>query len=928
MLAENSHCHPLAILAGSFLLQFGTLCGSSLAAAADVDLSFDAGFFPGVSVIPVRAVAVQPDGKVIIAGTGIVRLNADGSKDSSFARPIDPNAPVGLIHDIALQSDGKVLVAHDYGLDRLNADGTWDTSFLRTITLDDNLFTERVHAVAVQRNGRILIGGGFTVVNGARRHSIARLGLDGSLDSSFIPETVDGSFSVALRIVLQPDGKILVGGQALTSRNDSVARLNPDGSLDANFFAVRPNEFVSSLALQSDGKVLIGGIFTSINGSFLGYARLHADGSPDNGFEPGMGAEALAVQADGKVLVVGDSLQTGGSIVKGIARLHLDGRLDNTFLPDLNPNRSLSTITLQPDGKMLISGQDVTGNLPPDYNLITRLTSDGRRDGAFVAGKYRGGFANWMMPQADGKVLVGGGFPFIDGTNDAVVASLNADGSLDRILSTNEGLAHAALQPDGKWLANDGSARFNADLSVDGGFQAPVTDFQIYKAVAQPDGRVLIGGNFRTVNGTNGHGIARLNVDGSLDSAFIAEIASAGASIHSILAQADGKILVGGEFSSVDQAVRYGLVRLNADGSLDNTFNHVTATDGLMVDVLDIVPQRDGKLLITGFFFYVHGARRDYIARLNANGGLDSTFDAGSFTGDPEPDLPHVRSAGAITLQSDGKLLVLGSYYLGNDESIQGLFRLNSNGRIDASFDPRLEFPFDVRSVAVQLDGRVLISGGFLAINGVTRPYLARLLGDSNGPMNNPPMVSLSNPPSDSYFVAPANVAITANASDSDGSVARVDFYGGSVLIGSATAEPFEITWNNVPDGAYSISAIATDNDGGTGASALVNINVTAPTPPTAPSGLSATASSSGRIKINWKDNSADEFGFKVERSTKGKPFKQIAVTNQNISTFADKGLAAGQKYTYRVRAYHSSGESAYSSTATARTRKRGIKWF
>jgi uncharacterized delta-60 repeat protein len=521
---------------------------------------------------------------------------------------------------------------------------------------------------------------------------------------------------------------------------------------------------------------------------------------------------------------------------------------------------------------------------------------------------------------------VGGGFPFIDGTNHAAVASLNADGSLDSILSTDTRLAQAALQSDGRWLANDGSARFNADLSVDGSFQAPLTDSQIYKAVAQPDGRVLIGGNFGTVNGTNCNGIARLNVDGSLDSTFVAEIASAGVNIHSILLQADGKILVGGELSSVDQSVRYGLVRLNVDGSLDHTFKHLAATDGSMVDVLAVVPQRDGKLLITGLFFHVHGARRDYIARLNADGSLDSTFDAGSFTGDPEPDLPHVRSAGSITLQSDGKLLVVGSYYLGNEEFIQGLFRLQGNGRIDASFDPRLEFPFDIRSVAVQSDGKVLISGGFLAVNGVARPYLARLLGDSSGSTNIPPTVSISNPPADSHFVAPANIAITATASDSDGSITRVDFYGEGVLIGSATSEPFEITWNNLPVGAYSVSAIATDDEGGIGASAMVTVSVIAPTLPIAPSALSAAAASRSRINLHWKDNSGDELGFKIERSTKGKPFKQVAITSQNVSTFADKNLAAGRKYTYRVRAYHSSGESDYSSTATAKTRKRGFR--
>jgi hypothetical protein len=236
--------------------------------------------------------------------------------------------------------------------------------------------------------------------------------------------------------------------------------------------------------------------------------------------------------------------------------------------------------------------------------------------------------------------------------------------------------------------------------------------------------------------------------------------------------------------------------------------------------------------------------------------------------------------------------------------------------------------PWNRKSLGLGPDGSVYVTGASDQDPSTEQQYQFAVVRYGE-PVNIPPTVSISSPPSGSSFVSPANVAITANASDSDGSIDRVDFYSGDVLLGSTAAEPFEITWNNVPAGTYSIGAIATDNVGETATSAVVNISVTEALPPTAPFGLSATAISHSRITLSWTDNSGDELGFKIERSTKSKPFKQIAITGPNATTYADKGLSAGQKYTYRVRAYSSSGDSRYSNTANAKTKgKRVFSWF
>jgi uncharacterized delta-60 repeat protein len=542
----------------------------------------------------------------------------------------------------------------------------------------------------------------------------------------------------------------------------------------------------------------------------------------DNGFNPGTGVKAFAAQVDGKVLLGGDSLTIGGNNLKGLAPVDSNGTLDSTFFAELSPHPSISTITLQVDGQVLISGPDVTGNARPDYNLLTRLAADGRRDSTFVAGAYRGGWANWMMAQPNGKLIIGGRFPFLDGTNDASVARLNNDGSLDAVLSTNRGMEHAVPQPDGKWLVPEASASFNADYGVDNSFIPPVVDNQVLSSAAQADGRVLIGGNFSTVNGVNRSGIARLNADGTVDAAFAPEISSSGNSIYSVRAQPHGKILIGGEFFSAEQAHYYGLARLTADGSLDSSFNHIFAENGSPVPVGNIVLRPDGKILITGNFFYVHGARRDYIARLDADGSLDNTFDAGSYSDDPAAQ--YVRGASSITLHPDGSLFVLGDYYLGDDQYLQGAYHLNANGSVDANFNPSGGLPFDVRSVAVPPMAKCSSVAASLRSMVWPAPIwpgsTAILLGMMRRPWPSPARLM-------GRRLWPPQRSVQVTASDSDGDIARVDVYSGDTLIGSANSEPFEFTWNEVAPGNYTLMVVATDNLGATTPSAPFNISVT-----------------------------------------------------------------------------------------------------
>ncbi|HEV8335703.1 MAG TPA: hypothetical protein VGR67_04725 [Candidatus Polarisedimenticolia bacterium] len=719
-----------------------------------MDLSFDPG--SGVNG-PVFVVFVQPDGKALIGGRmtmvrgvkcqDIARLNADGSGDSSFTLG-DLNTGISQVVAIAKQSDGKVLVGHGNGLSRLNPDGHPDRGFIAPTLLTDGLFPASVNWLAVLPDDRILIAGGFFSVNGALRPGIARLHADGSLDSTFDPGSgLNGEDAGVYCGAVQRDGKVLIGGYFLgfngTVRSN-IARLNADGSLD-HAFGGALDDSMWSIAIQPDDKVLIGGWFTTVNGeSRSGIARLNADGSLDRSFDPGGTASiySVALQSDGKVLIGGGFLASDGT-KRYLARLNADGSLDGSFDPDQSRYYpGVASLAVQPDGKVLVSRSKYFGD-EPDYYLLTRLNVNGSLDSTFTAGGGIQRGVDKLIALSEGKVLIAGGFSFVDGISRGGIARLNADGSLDHSFVPDPGIRSVTTmerQPDGTLLvggyggtAGAGIARLDADGSLDKSFDpgTGLNENGFVRVIAiESDGKVLIGGEFDTVNGTYRHGMARLNSDGSLDASFNLHRAHTGGSIESIVAQPDGKVLVGGYFGIEGEANYHLIARLQADGSLDRSFTF--ALDGQVVYFVLLQP--DGKLLIAGRFWAVdepidRGFR--LIARLNADGSLDGTFNAAHGTG----NIGGLATPPTLALQPDGKVVAPGDYFLGkdgNDLSYQGVIRLHPDGDLDRSFIPRFDPPWSgTSSVALESDGGVLVCGDIFVFHGVLRPYMARLHGDA-----------------------------------------------------------------------------------------------------------------------------------------------------------------------------------------------------
>jgi uncharacterized delta-60 repeat protein len=336
-------------------------------------------------------------------------------------------------------------------------------------------------------------------------------------------------------------------------------------------------------------------------------------------------------------------------------------------------------------------------------------------------------YSNIIQP--DGKIICGGAFTSFNGVARNRVARLNADGTLDASFNPATGfngiVYSLSLQPDGKiicggaftsfnGIARNSIARLNADGSLDASFN-PATGFNIglyifgvKSMVLQPDGKIICGGDFTSFNGVNRNRIARLNTDGTLDTSFnpgtgFMDGVSQYVCVFAIVLQPDGKIICGGEFSSFNGVNKNGMVRLNTSGSLDATF-----TDNGLPAIMSMTLRPNGKII----------AGADGALGINSNGTIDFSFNMATTPG---------GILWSIALQPDGKIIFGGDFTSCNGANRNRIARLNADGTLDASFDPGIGFNGIDYSLSLQSNGKLICGGDFTSFNGVARNRIARL---------------------------------------------------------------------------------------------------------------------------------------------------------------------------------------------------------
>ncbi len=585
----------------------------------------------------------------------------------------------------------------------------------------------QVYVVKTQPDGKILIGGRFTEVQGFAASGLARLNADGTVDrtfkapdlTSYNPNNGTSFFGGEIyAIAVQSDGKIVVGGNIfigifgqIGARN-GIKRLNADGSNDSSFFIelMTPGSEVSDIKLQPDGKILLGGGFAlGPSNSTRNLARLNSDGTNDTTFSADTSntqIKELDIQSDGKIIAGGYS-GTISTPSARVYRFYTDGTKDLSFASIESGNGTLEALKIQADGKIVFAGNFTTfGGV--NKGRISRLNSDGTLDENFnLNGVGANATVNDIAIRADGKLTIGGNFSSFNGVAIQRIARLNADGALDITFSNSGTVTDTAvndleLLPDNRILAGLNTStlvnpllRFSADGAFDSSYVIRANRGGIARRVLQQsDGKILIGGEFRYANGTERRSLVRFNADGTLDSAFVPYFSNQSPLpiINALALQPDGKILVGTSNGIV-------LQRLNTDGSQDTTFNASMPSSS---NVFDILVQADGKILVGGLMTYVQPT----FARFNSDGTRDTSFN-------PAQPNSYVTK---ILIQPDGKIVVGGVFsQIGDIAFRKGVARYNVDGVLDSSFIPpnTTTSPIDMD---IQSDGKIVIVG-----NGVRR---------------------------------------------------------------------------------------------------------------------------------------------------------------------------------------------------------------
>ncbi len=549
--------------------------------------------------------------------------------------------------------------------------------------------------------------------------------------------------SLSGSMIVQPDGKILIWGGFRVVNGVAVnrlIRLNTDGSIDGSFNCLECNQFfMSNALLQPDGKIIVAGAMLVGSFSKSKTFRVNSDGSLDNSFSvlfsettqaTNYGTVLFSLQSDGKIFI-GQTTQSGGFTGLTTYRLNSNGSIDTGFTSFFTNTRLgrgfVSGITQLPDGKIYVYGATSFGS-------FTRLNENGTEDTTYEkAGFTNDGFqippsVSSIVIQADGKVVIAGIFATVNGINKRNFARLNANGSLDLTFTELPDSLGAPVRqyPDGKLLVLrrydiPAGLSLPVKLTADGAIDTPALNFPanlvtVINFELTVGNKIYIYGVFNE-NGRLLYKLARLNADGSLDASFNVSIGSSGI-INGLTIQSDGKVVMLGDFERVNGVVKSNIARVNADGSLDNGFD---GGSGFDTPPKDVAADSTGKLLVFGSFNSYNGASRPFLARLLSNGTLDTAFN---------PTINN--SINDLVIQPDGKILIGGTFTTVNGQTVKGIARLNPDGSFDSSFNPVFGTVSGINSIFVQTDGKIMVGGSFTGVGGFNRQNLVRLNADGS----------------------------------------------------------------------------------------------------------------------------------------------------------------------------------------------------
>lgn len=735
----------------------------------------------------VADVAQMPNGQYVVAGnfirvngqagTGLARFDASGTTDQTFRQNL--SGATVKVEKVYPMANGQLLVQGNYTagtvqrlyLFRLNADGTLDATF--NLALPGAGMYPNVTQAIVQPDGRILVMGlylsGYSV-----SFELLRVMSDGSRDTSFSATLND--FSQDQLMALQTDGKIVLGGslsEANGIRYPFFARLNSNGSTDTSYHqAAYTNArlYINSIALDANNSLLVGGLgINVVNGQATPLFRMLSTGAFDPGFTCpasllGRDCDLVSVQHNGQISVLMNTYSSvtnlSYSFNSQLFRLQSSGAVDAAFQPGTGPDYLLAGVRGLASGNLFTWGY--FNNFAGQRRTVALLQPSGSVDAGFAPMLQNVGSVEKIVRQADGKLVITGRFNSIDGHLTDRVARVLPSGQPDVSFawrqpnSASWGTTALAVQADGQVLLAGSSytsntftgtslnvqtlfTRLTTSGAADASFVPALTlnptsspnSSRIQLLAEQANGQLVVGGTFTDANGKAN--LTRLLANGSIDPTFTPPIAQP--AVYSGLVQANGAIacvvpVAGTSFSQT-------IERLLPNGGLDPIFAYTPpaqVSQGLPYTGLEHVYQipTTGGYITSG----VLGATQ-VLGRTTASGADEPGFSA-PFQPIAGPALAYA-AVNEVAIQSDGRLVVGGymqqSSQFGAPATL--LARLEPSGQLDASFSTSfITNPvgmsiferYSVSDVLVQPDGAIVVAGNFPVAGGQAVTGLVRLL--------------------------------------------------------------------------------------------------------------------------------------------------------------------------------------------------------
>ncbi len=598
--------------------------------------------------------------------SNLVRLLPDGTLDTSFTLS---NSQHFL--DFDLQSDGRVVALNANGdrIVRLTStgalDGTFDTNVGAGIEQSLGVPTSAIKILVDPDDKIVILGGAFRFVAGTARNGIASLNSDGTLDNSFTPGVgFPAGTSDSPQIIRQSTGKYIIASSKSTYSGNSLSgkifRINSNGTFDGTFNPGTGFERIQynlRMAINPDDSLVLTGNFDSYNGNTVNnIVKISANGSYDGTFNIGTGffheVTFLKRLQSGKFLITGDFKSFNGQAVNRSVILNSDGSMDSSPTANMTLNDKIIWADEIPSGGLIFGGwfTHVTESTETSAPRMTRLTREGSVDDTFLIGEGFNQSVLALAEDAEGRYLVGGGFTQFRGTNQHGLIRLKTSGERDSTFDIGEGF-----------------------------------DSWVQKIIIQPDGKILVFGNFTTYKGlSTGGGLIRLLADGSRDGTFTLQaFNTANPYLTDVYLQPDGKILLAGQFTTYNGVSSVGLVRLESTGAHDATFvigtgfNSATATDYPNA----VVSDSNGRIYACGSFNTFKGvAGRSSLLRLLSDGTYDATYSPNN--------LYRCRNHRNFILEPDGKVIIGGTFTNGFGGSLKNqMVRLSSDGTLDTTFD-------------------------------------------------------------------------------------------------------------------------------------------------------------------------------------------------------------------------------------------------